>query len=108
MALRRASVRRQKDLNSFTDSQEAAVNHRGMVLGYRAVTCLADVALWLRQGWTKNLRSGARVQCHSPHIQCDLAEKVTVHCFDWPLQRSGCRFLAQLALFSSSIAKTVG
>jgi hypothetical protein len=50
MALPRGLVQEQRDSNSFTDSQEAAVNHRGMLLGYGAVTCLPDVALWLRQG----------------------------------------------------------
>ena len=61
---------------------------------------LPDVVLWLRQGWTKKLLSGARVQY-------DLHEELSACYFDWPLQvqRSGCRFLAQLALFSFSIAK---
>jgi hypothetical protein len=38
----------------------------------------------------------------------NLPEELTACCFDWPLQRSGCRFLAQLALFSFSIAKDCG
>jgi hypothetical protein len=41
-------------------------------------------------------------------FNANLPEELTAYCFDWPLRRSGCRFLAQLALFSFSIAKDCG
>jgi hypothetical protein len=71
-------------LNSFTDSQEAAVNHRGNLrdapwIWIRSCHCLPtlpDVVLWLRQGWTKKLLRGARVQY-------DLHEELSACCFDW-------------------------